>query len=229
MAQSSEKPTFGVRLLIDEKKNKVVLAETDMDFVDVLCGLLTLPVGTIVRLLEKHQNPHSSTVGCFTNLYKSVSDMSVDNFETQACKDLLLYPRSVKEVLCRRLKMNLDDTESPKFFVCPLFRNSCSSCSKLYSNSCTSICSCGKLMTSEVQIEEEEQAEVDGVFLSCRSSFIVTDDMKVMFNSIGNVLNVLNDLGYAGFDKLQERLVEVGSDEVIGLSFTFLFIFMTHT
>ncbi|EOA34689.1 hypothetical protein CARUB_v10022255mg, partial [Capsella rubella] len=216
MDQSSEKPKFNMRLLIDEKKNKVVMAEADMDFVDELCGLLTLPMGTIVRLLEKHQNPQSSRVGCFTNLYKSVSNMSVDNFETKACKDLLLYPKSLKESHCSRLKMNLADTESPRFFVCPSFDYG-RLCGKVYSNTCTSICSCGKLMTREVQIEEEDQAEGDGVFLSFRSSFIITDDLKVMFNSIANVLSVLNDLGYAGFDKLQERLLEVGSDEVLTL------------
>ncbi|XP_010418865.1 PREDICTED: uncharacterized protein LOC104704481 [Camelina sativa] len=216
MDQSSEKPKFNLRLLIDEKKNKVVMAEADMDFVDVLCGLLTLPMGTIVRLLEKHQNPQSFTVGCFTNLYKSVSDMSVDNFETQACKDLLLYPRSLKESHCRRLKLNLDDTESTKFFVYPRFVLG-KSCSKVYSNICNSLCSCGKLMNREVQIEEEDQDEGDGVFLSCRSSFIITDDLKLVFNSIGNVMSVLNDLGYDGFDKLQERLLEVGSDEVMTL------------
>lgn len=226
IAQSSDKPKFNLRLLIDQKKNRVVLAEANSDFVDLLCGILTLPMGTIVRLLENHQNHQSSIVGCFTNLYKSVSDMSVNNFETEACKDLLLYPRSLKEIRCRRLKLNLDDTESPKFFVCPLFvhRNSCS---KVYSNFCTSMCSCGKLMTRELQIKEEDQAEGDEVFLSCRSSFIITDDLKVLFNSIGNVLNVLNGLGYAGFDKLQERLLEVGSDEVIGLSF--IFFFYSHT
>ncbi|KAL1205783.1 hypothetical protein V5N11_029325 [Cardamine amara subsp. amara] len=46
---------FSLKLLVDEKRNKVVLAEADQDFVDVLFGLLTLPMGTIAGLLEKHQ------------------------------------------------------------------------------------------------------------------------------------------------------------------------------
>lgn len=37
-------------------------------------------------------------------------------------------------------------------------------------------------------------------------------------NSIGVVLNVLNDLGYAGFDKLQEMVLDVGFEEVLDLS-----------
>ena len=151
--------------------------------------------------------------------------MSVDNFETQACKDLLMYPRSMKESHSRRLKLNLYDTESLKFFVCRFVHHG-KSCGKVYSNICNSICSCGNLMTREVQIEEDDQAEVDGMFPSCRSSFIITDDLKLSFNSIGNVLNVLNDLGYAGFVKLQERLLEVGSDELLGFTIFFFFLWL---
>ncbi|XP_024009346.1 uncharacterized protein LOC18013928 [Eutrema salsugineum] len=222
MANSAVKPKFTLRLLIDEEKNRVVLAEAGKDFVDVLCSLLTLPMGTIVRLLEKHQAPQSSVVGCFHNLYKSVSDMNVDNFENQARKNLLLYPRSIKESYCRKLKLNIDDTKATKFFVCPYFA-SYESCSKVYSNTSSSQSRCGHSMTYEIQVQEREQGDgssgnkVDGVFPSCRTSFIITDDLKVALTSMGLVLNVLNDLGYAGFDNLQEMLIDVGFEEVLTL------------
>ncbi|XP_010468073.1 PREDICTED: uncharacterized protein LOC104748076 [Camelina sativa] len=221
MANSAAKPKFSLRLLIDEEKNRVVLAEAGRDFVDVLCSLLTLPMGTIVRLLEKHQNPQSSIVGCFHNLYKSVSDMDVDNFETQNGKNFLLYPRSAKASHCRNLKLNIDDTEETKFFVCPNFI-SAEACCKVYSNVSTSRCRCGSSITCEIQVEREQgdgclEDKADGVFLSCRTSFIITDDLKVALNSLGLVLNVLNDLGYAGFDKLHETVVDVGFEEVLTL------------
>ncbi|KAG2272556.1 hypothetical protein Bca52824_067111 [Brassica carinata] len=207
-----------LKLLIDEEQNRVVLAETCKDFADVLCSLLTLPMGTIVRLLEKHhQNPQSSSiVGCFHNLYKSVSDMDIDNFKTPGCKNLLMHPRSMKESHCRKLKLNVDDTEATKFFVCPNFV-SVESCCKVYSNVSTSRCSCGNSMAREFQVEDGEKDKVDGVFLSCRTSYIVTDDMRVAVNSMGLVLNVLNDLGYSGFDKLQEMVIDVGFEEVLTL------------
>ncbi|CAH8276923.1 unnamed protein product [Arabidopsis lyrata] len=107
--------------------------------------------------------------------------MDDDNFETQACKNLLLYPRSIKESDYTKLKLNVDDTEA------------------------------SSSMTREFQFEEGE--EVDGVFLSCRTSFIITDDLNVALNSMGLVLNVLNDHGYDGFDKLQEMLIDVGFEE----------------
>lgn len=76
-------------------------------------------------------------------------------------------------------------------------------------------------MTSQIQVPEEEQVEKlignneDGVFINCRSSFIVTDDLKVTSNSFGVLMKVLNDRGYAGFSDLQETLIDVGFEEVL--------------
>lgn len=170
-------------------------------------------MGTIVRLLEKHQTPQSPIVGCFHKLYKSVSDMSVDHFETQACKNQLLYPRSVRESYGGNLKLNIDDTAATGFFICPYFMSN-DSCCKVYSNISTSSCRyCGTSMNRSIPVQEGVQA--DRVFPSCRTSFIITDDLKVSLNSIGLVLNILNDLGYACFDKLQEMVIDVGSEEVL--------------
>uniref|UniRef100_A0A0E0KUL7 Uncharacterized protein n=1 Tax=Oryza punctata TaxID=4537 RepID=A0A0E0KUL7_ORYPU len=71
-------PTVAVKLYIDKEKKKVMLAESDKDFVDVLFSFLTLPLGTVVRLLGKQ-----SQVGCFDLLYKSVENLSEDHFQTQ--------------------------------------------------------------------------------------------------------------------------------------------------
>ncbi|CAN6906401.1 unnamed protein product [Brassica oleracea var. botrytis] len=158
MAKIWEKHTFSLRFLIDEEKNRVVLAEAGKDFVDVLCGILTLPMGTIVSLLEKHKNPQSSIVGCFHNLHRSVSIMDDDNFQTQACKNLLMHPKSMKEAQCRQLK----------------------------------------------------------------TSSIITDYMKVALNSMGLVLNILNDRGYSGFDKLREMVLDVVCSLRSSLEDTFL-------
>lgn len=212
-----EETKFSLRLLVDEKKNKVVLAEACRDFVDVLFSLLTLPMGTIVRLLEKH-NLHQMRLGCFHNIYKSVSDMTIHDFETEACRTMLLYPKSTKEIHCRRLKLNIDDTEATKFFICPLHfsRESC----KKYSNFNTSRCSCGNLMTNQFQVSEEDQIgspignNEDGVFVSCRSSYIITDNLRVTQNSLGVIANELNVLGYADCNDLQEFLLDVGYKEV---------------
>ncbi|EFH60974.1 hypothetical protein ARALYDRAFT_478225, partial [Arabidopsis lyrata subsp. lyrata] len=217
MARSAK---FSLKLLVDEKKNKVVLAEAGHDFVDVLFGLLTLPMGTIARLLENHQKL-PQVLGCYKNLKQSVSDMVIDDFETEACKSMLLSPKSSKEIHCRRLKLNIDDTAATTFYVCSKLYES-DSC-KVYSNFYNSRCSCGSLMSYSVQVPEDAQVlellgnAVDGVFVSCRSSFIVTNDLKVMLNSIDEIVKVVNGLGYPNLNELQEMLIDVGSEEVLSL------------
>ncbi|KAF8112049.1 hypothetical protein N665_0068s0016 [Sinapis alba] len=82
-----------------------------------------MPLGTIVRLLDNHGRSRQKVViGCLNNFYKSVVDMSTDNFQTEACKQMqmLINPKSVKESLCRKLKINIDDTEATIYFMCPM-------------------------------------------------------------------------------------------------------------
>lgn len=208
MAETPEEPKFTLRLIIDEEKNKVVLAEACRDFVDVLFSLMTLPMGTIVGLLKKHQK---SEIGCFGNLYKSVEDMSIDGFMTGACKQMLLNPRSVKDAECKSLKLNLN-YDHLKYFTCPYF-SSCNLCSDFSGSDC----SCGELMINEIDLSEEEDQiknDVDGVFVSGRSSFIITDDLKVSVDSTGLVLNTLNSLGCSDVSKLGEQLLDIGFNEV---------------
>ncbi|KAF2573572.1 hypothetical protein F2Q70_00006921 [Brassica cretica] len=207
--EMSEEPKFTLRLIVDEEKNKVVLAEACRDFIDVLFSLMTLPMGTIAGLLKKHQK---SEIGCLSNLYQSVADMSIDNFMTGACKQMLLNPRSVKEAYCKRLKLNLNPTDDHlKYFKCPSF-SSCNMCSDFSGSDCA----CGRLMIDEIESTEEEdeiQNDVDGVFVSGRSSFIITDDLKVSVDSTGLVLKTLNSLGCSDVSNLGEQLLDIGLNE----------------
>ncbi|KAG2307735.1 hypothetical protein Bca52824_027483 [Brassica carinata] len=199
----SKSKKCSLKLLVDEKRNKVVLAEADQGFVDVLISLLALPMGKIASLMENHKICR-----------QSVADMGIEHFETEACKSMLQSPKSSYGIHCRKLKLNMGDTDATKFFICSNYFSEDDDCICLdeYSNFNTSRCRCG-----EEQVGEEIGNSEDGVFVKCRSSFIVTDDLKVSVNSIGVIMNVLNDLGYTGFSDLQETLLDVGFEEVLAL------------
>ena len=62
-----EEPSLSLRLYVDKEKNTLVVAETSSDFVDTLFSFLTLPLGTIIRLV-------SPDFGCINNLYQSVKN-----------------------------------------------------------------------------------------------------------------------------------------------------------
>ncbi|RLM65320.1 hypothetical protein C2845_PM16G18620 [Panicum miliaceum] len=63
---SNNAETVAVKLFIDKEKQKVLFAESDKEFVDVLFSFLTLPLGSIVRLLGKQ-----SGVGCLDEIVRT--------------------------------------------------------------------------------------------------------------------------------------------------------------
>ncbi|KAL0842518.1 hypothetical protein Bca101_015763 [Brassica carinata] len=212
MAESSGEAKVYLRLVIDEEKNKVVLAEASKDFVDVLFSFLSLPMGTIARLFKKHKK----NVGCFNNIHTSVVDMGIDHFQSEACKQMLLYPRSVRDVHFQRLKVNINPTEGDKYFKCPSF----SHC-RLCSNFSTTRCRCGKLMKDAILEPRFTVADSmqNGVFVrgSDSTTFIITDDLEVAVKSTALVLERLKSFGCADVSKLVERVVGIGYKEVLAL------------
>nr|CAB3485615.1 unnamed protein product [Digitaria exilis] len=112
MATSEQEVTIDVKLFVDKEKKKVLFAESDKEFVDVLFSFLTIPLGTIVRLLDKQ-----SQMGCLDEVYKSVEDLSSDYFQTKACKVMLLKPLNAASSHCDRLKINIDDTKTRAVYL----------------------------------------------------------------------------------------------------------------
>ncbi|XP_019097287.1 PREDICTED: uncharacterized protein LOC109131132 [Camelina sativa] len=135
--------------------------------------------------LEKHQDSEPAvTVGCLSNLYRSVVDMKIDDFETEACKQMLLYPKNIRESRYINFKLNIDPTESLLW-----------------------------VMNEEIsfsqyeKFEDSMQKDVGGVFSRDKSSFIITDDLIFTFlavplefvcdinlDSIGNLRRSFKDL-----------------------------------
>ncbi|KAF8049645.1 hypothetical protein N665_2162s0004 [Sinapis alba] len=169
---------FRLKLLIDEKRNKVVLAEADQDLVDVLISLLSLPMVKIARLLENHKDLQT-VLACYQNLNRSVSDMGIEHFETEACKMKMIHAAGPMNTAI----LTPQDVDVEK----------------------------------KIKLEKRLEIVQMECLSKCRSSFIVTDDLKVSVNSIGVIMNVLNDLGYLDFSDLQETLLDIGFEEVVTL------------
>lgn len=116
MAPSSTQ--IPLKVWIHKQEKRVVFAEANNDFVDILFSFLTIQMGTIVRLLSKHPNSQQLTIGSFNNLYKSISDLEADYFSSKTCKDMLLNTRNSAERDCQKLKINIDDTKTIDYFTC---------------------------------------------------------------------------------------------------------------
>lgn len=127
MEENTKEVEISLKVVIDREEKKVVFAEAGSDFVDILFSFLTLPMGTIVRLLANRSDPPHQPVniGSFNSLYGSVANLDAKYFATTECKDMLLNTRSSAEALCRNLKIDIGHTKSVKYFICeaPCFKD----------------------------------------------------------------------------------------------------------
>ncbi|XP_024628688.1 uncharacterized protein [Medicago truncatula] len=85
---SSSTTKLTLKLLIDTKIERVLFAEASKPVVDFLFNMLCLPIGNVVKLLNKNE-----MVGSLGNLYQSVENLNHNYMQSDhQTKDILLNP-----------------------------------------------------------------------------------------------------------------------------------------
>ncbi|KAK5841451.1 hypothetical protein PVK06_003772 [Gossypium arboreum] len=206
---ASEDPTkVSIKLLIDQESNKVIVAEAGSDIVDIFRSLLKFPLGNIARLIGKHQCLQRA--GCLNNLYNSVENLSLTSFRTDACKSMLLNPRSIYEdEYSKKLKLYMDVSEPTGYFLCRTYL--CIKTGRWFSHYKTSRCSCGELMDNPTDLKVGTVANKDES--EGESMFFITDDLTVMHGLPGDLMNILLNLGINNVCQIEEKVVDISSNE----------------
>ncbi|RLM65964.1 hypothetical protein C2845_PM16G18600 [Panicum miliaceum] len=75
--------------ILQTKKNSLLYVEGDAEFIDLLFGLLSIPLGSIIKAFG--QWPPN---GCVDNLWKSIDHGSGEGSVRQECQSLLLSPKT---------------------------------------------------------------------------------------------------------------------------------------
>nr|GFB91648.1 hypothetical protein [Tanacetum cinerariifolium] len=205
--------------MVNTEENRVIFAEADSSFVDALFSFMTLPLGTIVRLLEKVSDEKVKPLGSLNNLYHSLVDFPDKYMSSEESKFLMLNPRSMSYDHCQKLKLNIDDTEPEKRFICQnsdCFRRS----GALYSSCSSAKCRyCGKLMNREIKFEgstDRKGGDCKGsVFVSDEMTFVVMDDLNVFPNTLGLSVRMLCDFGTTDLSKLEQRSFDIGVEQML--------------
>ncbi|KAJ9550988.1 hypothetical protein OSB04_015033 [Centaurea solstitialis] len=229
---------ISLKLMVHKEKNKVVFAEADSNFVDTLFSIMTFPMATIVRLFDKCPDQNLQALGSLKNLYKSLEELPASYFSNlEESKFMMLNPRTSAFDHCRKLKVTIDDTEPTKYFICERF---CKLYSSIYfSNYNLAICPyCRNLMNCEVKYHYSVDHCNDlGVFLPSLTTFIVTDDLNVMPNTLDFSVPLACDLGFTDSSQLEEMTFDIGQEQMIILvkaalffknSLTYLVFHSTH-
>ncbi|KAL1368536.1 hypothetical protein HN51_022687 [Arachis hypogaea] len=227
---SQEEQKIPIKVFIDKQHNKVVAVESTKDFVDTLFSFLSLPRATIIRLLTNHhqqQPPPPPLLGCITNLYQSVENLTQNDVWNSVCKHMLLFPRNPCDSLCWKLFFNIDDTEpSPRFLVCEY-------CTSKFTTFRNLICACGNPVNGqphdldwELRMKSNSNnnghVNVDdskcGVFVKENGSlFLVFDDLAVVPSSLVTSVQMLHQLGYSDLTQLEQVTRTIGKDEILNL------------
>jgi len=200
-----------LKLVVNKETNKVLFAEARKDFVDVLFSFLTLPLGTIARLVGNESNIGPVKIGSLNSLYHSVAALDDNCLTAQAYKERLLRPWNMAEDFCNTLKLNIDDTPLKQYFVCNNFcAHTCSAIMRCTSNS---VCSCGRAVNQTVFLKSSANG-----FVNDDAIFVITDDLIVMPNSMDYLsFALVLKLGIKFPSSLKEITVNVTTKKVLHL------------
>lgn len=213
-SNAKEVDNVTLKVLLDKGKNKVLFAEAGKDFVDILLSMLTLPLGTIARLVAKESNVQPVKLGSVSSLYESVSQLEEKHLHSQTCKEMLLRPRNSLEAYCQQLKLKMDDTDPMKYFVCDNWGCVRKESGSLLSTFKNKNCDCGKIMNREIF---PEKVTSENGFVKETASFIICDDLQVMPNGLGTSVDLLKEFGIEDMESVEEKTVEISNKEVLDL------------
>lgn len=172
--------------------------------------------GTIVRLVAKESNIPPIKLGSLSSLYESASQLEEKYLQTEMCKEMLLQPTNSMEYYCQKLKLNIDDTESTKYFLCRNLVCRLANIGRLLSIFRNQRCSCGSLMHKVVYMSPENLTLENG-FVMETATFIVCDDLSVFPDVLGTSVDLLRKLGIKNMDAIEEKTVHISKREVVDL------------
>lgn len=207
-ASSSESAKVTLKLLIDTKAKKVLFAEANKEFVDFLFYILSLPVGTMIRLLKKN-----SMVGSLGNLYESIEFLSNTYMQPNQSKDVVLNPRVPNYGAQVPLLLSNDDVlMSREFYRCRgnhfyVADDPCALCPQCYALMNTKV----TYVASQGAVKDSEEI---GGFVKGVVTYMVMDDLEVKPMSTISSIAMLNKFNVKEVGALEEKVVSLEMNEV---------------
>ena len=216
---SSTKPTITLKLLVDSEGKRVVFAEAEKDFVDFLVSLMSLPIGTVIKLLSAND-----MVGSLGKLYKSFENLNDNYIQPEANKDAVLKPASLVFEGAAKL-LSLPKNAGPVVYTC-------GNCRHYVTYNPKDKCPyCSHTMSTPANFGKqtaEASATGGGGYVKEAVTYIILDDLEVKPMSTISCISLLNKYNVKELGDVEEMVVSVGMAEVcvffcfFNVSFSFL-------
>ncbi|WVY90212.1 hypothetical protein V8G54_035726 [Vigna mungo] len=210
---SDEGRKIVVRALVRKSNEKIVFADTDEDFADLLFSFLTLPLGGVLHMLEG-----KSCLSCIDKLYKSVSELSPDRYlRSQRVKEELANPKCAPLFTISDQILPIGEVSLPVYY-CNTF---------IYGKECRVVLDTstrpriyGYDMNARLEIFDPKScigdSGSDKGFVKGPSTFVVTDDLFVTPMSSTSAVSCLNR-SQVPLSDLEERIISVGVKEGLAI------------
>lgn len=148
-----------------------------------------------------------------------MEDLDEGCLGTYSSKEMLLHPTNLAEGYCRTLKLNIDDSNPTKYFICSKFP-SCGEHDLSISLNKFNF-QCGNPLNRSVMMKN-----LDNIFVKSCATFIIEDDLTVMPNSMDVTnLSLLQNLGIKSTSSVKEMMVNVTKEKVLYFPFPSVHVF----
>ncbi|KAF5470557.1 hypothetical protein F2P56_011061 [Juglans regia] len=192
---SSSETTVSLKLLVDKSSNKVVFAEAGKEFVDLLFGLLQVPLGSIIGLLRDNDLVAGS--GSLFRVHESIQNLDPSYLLPNQTKDSLLNPKPAFSFQSSTLTPLLQNFVSPDQEIRASFSQAFSQANPF------------GYITSQPPVLEK--GYVRGVV-----TYMVMDDLTVKPMSTISSITLLN-LNIKDMGSVQEKKVEININKRLEL------------
>jgi hypothetical protein len=212
MPCTSDSSKMDIKVVHCMSQKKIITTEDNGDFVDFIFSFLTMPLGSIVKLLGAN-----SFAGCVGNLYKSV-----DNLDPTS---VLLNPGIALQFGCPNQPLNIPHVQplGTTYYYGKLkrdnlyYHNNNTKEERVISKSLVSILYPRSLCLLDPR---PVNMSIEGVvgFMKRPALYGVGDDLKVKPLSANFPLSYLKELSHS-FDDLEVDVISIGEAEVRWLIF----------
>ncbi|XAR56305.1 hypothetical protein NMG60_11036740 [Bertholletia excelsa] len=97
------------KLIIHKPKNRVLYAEVEENFVNVLCSFFAIPIGYVFK-----EYPCLSFKGCMGNLYKTILNPDIEKFfKSEEMKETLVNPKLAPGLTFVNKLTGIEEAEEP--------------------------------------------------------------------------------------------------------------------
>ncbi|KMT18287.1 hypothetical protein BVRB_2g024500 [Beta vulgaris subsp. vulgaris] len=220
---ASNEMHLSLKLLVDTNANKVLFAETRKEFVDFIFHIMSLPLGTVVKLLTE-----KNMVGCLGDLYESAKSLNSHYFNSNLNKDSILNPKTTVNVPLLSLNEAPKTTDAPKqFYRCS------SGCRNYFTDDEGLVMKCPKcqsayrngIMNSPIQFVKPTTSSTNTTLSSSGSSggyvkgmvtYMLMDNLEVKPMSTSGI-TLINKFNVKDVSCLEEKEVRVGFKEGLAI------------